>query len=230
MQRDNRDDGDRQHHQALGRDHRAEGMNVDRRHQRREWLRLRTIKVLDALLEQHRQRNRRNHQRQHAVAKHRIDNHELEQEPEHDDRRQNSDQGGEPERRSKIHRRQHEEGRQHDKFALGEIDGLRRLPQQREADGDQRIDRAGRQPGNQKLNKGRHRPPRAPFKVLAAAGAHAMAAHVAYGRPRPTCRASAAPRRSSACRRRPRRGSFRGRCRRYYRSSLPSARRARPSA
>ena len=50
-------------------------------------------------------------------------------------------QNGAPE----IHRRQDEERRQHDEFALGEIDRLRRLPQQREADRDQGVDRPGRE-------------------------------------------------------------------------------------
>ena len=44
-----------------------------------------------------------------------------------------------------------EDRRQHDEFALGEIDRLRGLPDQREADGGQRVDGAGRQSGNQRF-------------------------------------------------------------------------------
>ena len=61
-----------------------------------------------------------------------------------------------PERRAEIHRFQDEEGRQHDEFALGEIDRLRRLPQQRKADGDKSVDRPGRNSGYQQLNEGSH--------------------------------------------------------------------------
>ena len=68
-----------------------------------------------------------------------------------------------------IHRRENEKRRQHDEFALGEIDRLRRLPQQRKADGDQRIDRAGRQTGHQKLDEGSHRRP--PFWLPPGVGA-----------------------------------------------------------
>src|SRR5262249_5337976 len=56
------------------------------------------------------------------------------------------------------HANQHEEGRQHDELALGEIDGLRGLPQEREADGGERVDASGRKPGNQQLEDvGHHR-------------------------------------------------------------------------
>ena len=48
---------------------------------------------------------------------------------------------------------QREEGRQHDELALREIDGLRGLPEQREADRRQRIDRAGGQAGDQQLEE-----------------------------------------------------------------------------
>lgn len=44
-----------------------------------------------------------------------------------------------------MHRRQHQERRQHHELALREIDGLRGLPQQREADRNQRVDGAGGQ-------------------------------------------------------------------------------------
>ena len=66
---------------------------------------------------------------------------------------------------------QHEERRQHDELALGEVDGLRGLPQQREADRDQRVDRPGRKPRDEKLEEIAHRPP-----PMRAAGASAPAA------------------------------------------------------
>ena len=44
---------------------------------------------------------------------------------------------------------QHQHGRQHDELALGEVDRLRGLPDQREADRSQRIDRARGDAGNE---------------------------------------------------------------------------------
>ena len=55
-----------------------------------------------------------------------------------------------------FHRRQREEGRQHHELALGEIDGLRGLPEQREADRRQRVDRAGGEAGNHQLEEVSH--------------------------------------------------------------------------
>ena len=59
----------------------------------------------------------------------------------------------EPERRAGMHHRQHQERRQHDEFALREIDGLRRLPQQREADRDEGVDRPGRKTCHEKIEQ-----------------------------------------------------------------------------
>src|SRR4029077_16202009 len=53
-------------------------------------------------------------------------------------------------------RGKNEERRQHDELALGEIDRLRCLPEQREPDGNQRINCTGREAGYQKLNEGSH--------------------------------------------------------------------------
>ncbi|MFZ3247651.1 MAG: hypothetical protein WA214_02055, partial [Pseudolabrys sp.] len=39
---------------------------------------------------------------------------------------------------------------------MGEIDRLRCLPEQRETNGNQRVNRTGREAGYQKLNKGSH--------------------------------------------------------------------------
>ena len=50
-------------------------------------------------------------------------------------------------------RDQDEERRQHDELALREVDRLRGLPQQREADRDQRVDAAGREPRDEELEK-----------------------------------------------------------------------------
>src|SRR6267142_283230 len=83
-----------------------------------------------------------------------------------------------------LHRRKDEEGGQHDEFALREVDRLRRLPQQHEADGDQRVDAACRQAGESELQNVRQR-----FTS------------------RPTCPAWAGSGRSSACPRRLRPGS-----------------------
>jgi len=49
-----------------------------------------------------------------------------------------------------------EECRQHDELALSEIDRLRCLPEQREADRNQGIDCTGREAGHQKLDEGSH--------------------------------------------------------------------------
>src|SRR5438270_4634285 len=57
-----------------------------------------------------------------------------------------------------MHRGQHQERRQHHELALREIDGLRGLPQQREADRDQRIDRAGGKSRDQKIEQIGHFP------------------------------------------------------------------------
>ena len=51
---------------------------------------------------------------------------------------------------------EHQEGRQHDEFALREIDGLRGLPQQREADRDNGIDRPGGETCDQEIEKVGH--------------------------------------------------------------------------
>ena len=215
MQRHHGRDRHRQHGQTLGRDHRAKDMNVGRRHQRRKRLRLRTVEILDHLLQKQRQRDGRDHQRQHAVLEHRIDDDQLEHQPEDDHRQRNADQTGQPERRAPIHRRQDEKRRQHDEFALGEIDRLRRLPQQRESDRNQGIDRPGREAGYQELNEAKPLALALGFRPAVIAGRKTERQAV-------TCRASAESERSSACRRRLRPGSFHDRCRRSCPRWLPS--------
>src|SRR6202011_1998327 len=78
---------------------------------------------------------------------------QLEGEPEQQHREQDPGQDGEPERRAGVHHRQHQECRQHHEFALCEIDGLRGLPQQREAHRHQGVDGAGGKPRNQKVEQ-----------------------------------------------------------------------------
>ena len=134
-------------------------MQIDRRGQRRKRLRVRAVEILHHLLDEQRQRDGGYHQRQHAVLEHRIDDDELEYQAEQQNRERDADQNGEPERRAEIHRLKDEERRQHDEFALGEIDRLRGLPQQRKADGDQGVDRPGREARHQKLNERCHRHP-----------------------------------------------------------------------
>ncbi len=104
------------------------------------------------------ERHRRDRQRQHAVAHHRIDQQHLEGEAQQEHREQDAEDDREPERRAGMHRRQHQERRQHHELALREIDGLRGLPQQREADRDQRIDRAGGKSRDQKIEQIGHFP------------------------------------------------------------------------
>src|SRR6266496_1228626 len=58
-----------------------------------------------------------------------------------------------------MHHRQHQERRQHDEFALREIDGLRRLPQQRETDRDDGVDRPGRKTCHEKIKQIGHASP-----------------------------------------------------------------------
>src|SRR5205085_3815842 len=55
-----------------------------------------------------------------------------------------------------AHRDQHEEGRQHDEFALRKIDGLGGLPQKCKADCSESVDAPGRQTRNEQLDKVRH--------------------------------------------------------------------------
>jgi len=52
-----------------------------------------------------------------------------------------------------AHRDQDEERRQHDELALGEVDRLGGLPEQREADRDERVDAAGREAGDEELEE-----------------------------------------------------------------------------
>jgi len=72
------------------------------------------------------------------MAQHGIDQQQLEAETEQDERQDGAMKNGQPERRPGMHGAEHQEGRQHDELALREIDRLRGLPEQREADGDQR--------------------------------------------------------------------------------------------
>src|SRR5215475_14323202 len=108
-----------------------------------------------------------------------LDKKKFEQEPENDDRDGNHDQPSKPKRRAEVHCRQNEKRRQHDELALGKVDGLRRLPDQREADGDEGIDRTGREPGYQKLDKGSHR-----WRRLVPAGSIRRAVTAGSGRSR----------------------------------------------
>ena len=170
MQRHHCRDRDRQYRQALRRDTAPKTWTSVAATKRGKRLRLRAVKILDGLFQKQRQRDGRNDQRQYAVLEHRIDDDELEQQPKNDERQRDADQRRQPKRRAEIHRRQDEESRQHDEFALGEIDRLRRLPQQRESDGDESVDRSRRKAGNQKLNKGSHRHPPLGFRLANAPG------------------------------------------------------------
>ncbi|MGY4449589.1 hypothetical protein ACVWZR_004249 [Bradyrhizobium sp. i1.3.1] len=127
---------------ALQRDGMSENGDITGRHDRWEGRGLRAEELLHGLLDADRERHRRDRQRQHAMAHHRIDQQHLEGEAQQEHREQDAEDDRKPERRAGMHRRQHQERRQHHELALREIDGLRGLPQQREADRDQRIDRA----------------------------------------------------------------------------------------
>jgi len=86
------------------------------------------------------------------VADHGIDHQLFEGESEQDDRDDAGEQDREPERQAEVAGADEDEkARQHDELALREVDRLRRLPEQREADRDQRVDRAGREACYEKL-------------------------------------------------------------------------------
>jgi hypothetical protein len=125
----------------------------------RKWRSLGAEELLHGFLHADRQRHRRNRQRQHAVPQHRIDQQQLEAEPEQQHREQHAEDDRKPERRAGMHRRQHQERRQHHEFALREIDGLRRLPQQREADRDEGVDRPGREARHEQIKQVGHASP-----------------------------------------------------------------------
>jgi hypothetical protein len=113
----------------LQRDHAAEDRDVAGRHDRRKRRGLRAKKLFDRFLDADGERHGGDRERQHAVTQHRIDQQHLEAEAQQQKRQQDADQNRKPERRAYVHHRQHQECRQHDEFALREIDGLRGLPQ-----------------------------------------------------------------------------------------------------
>ena len=157
MQAEDRENSDPERRDILQRHRDGAQMQIERRHQRRERLRLGAVEGFDALLEEDRQSHGGDGERQHAMSDHRIDECLLEEHPEHERRDEDADQRRCPEgQMQKADGRQHEEGRQHDEFALREVDGLRGLPQQREADGDQRIDRSRGEAADQDLDQLRH--------------------------------------------------------------------------
>ncbi len=104
------------------------------------------------------------------MLEHWIDNDELEQDPKNEKRQDDTYKTRQPKRRAHVHRCKDEERRQHDEFALGEIDCLRCLPQESEPDGDQSVDRSRRKTGHQKLNKGGHQHPPPGFRLALARG------------------------------------------------------------
>ena len=91
------------------------------------------------------------------LAVKRIDDRLLEDHAEEEDSERDRKQDGKTERQVEpLHSGKREEGGQHDKFALGEIDALRRLPEQREANRRKGVDGAGGQAGDQQLEKVGH--------------------------------------------------------------------------
>lgn len=147
----------RQHHEALRRDDNAEEHDVVGIDQSRKRLRLGAVEILGGLFQEQRQRDGGDHERQDAVAQHRVDDDLLEQDAQDGDRENDADQARRPERQPQhLHGRQDEECRQHDELALGEVDGLGGLPDQREADRHQGVNRPGSKTGNQKLDEGGH--------------------------------------------------------------------------
>jgi len=62
--------------------HGAEKLHIRCGREGRKRLRLRAVEIFDALLEEQRQCDRRNDERQHAVSEHGIDDDDLEQGPE----------------------------------------------------------------------------------------------------------------------------------------------------
>src|SRR3989441_8859590 len=75
---------------------------------------------------------------------------EAEQQRGNQDGRQQGGREGPSKYRQEQH---HRECRKHDELALGEVDRVRRLPQQHEADGGHRVDRADRDAGHQELDE-----------------------------------------------------------------------------
>src|SRR3989449_6065780 len=123
-----------------------------------ERLSVRGVELLHALLHQDRKRDGRDDKRQDAVAYHRIHHQPLEQQAEHQKRDGEASQHRHRERQAaEFHRREDEKGGQHHELALREVDRLRRLPQEHEADGDQRVNAAGREASQQQLQSVRQR-------------------------------------------------------------------------
>ena len=119
------------------------------------------VEDLDALLHQEAERDRRHDDRQRAVRQHRLDDELLEGEPEHEERRRPARRRATATKRQAepVHADQREEGRQHDELALGEVDRLGGLPEQREADGGERVDRSRRQARQDDLDELGHASP-----------------------------------------------------------------------
>src|SRR6185369_549571 len=140
--------------QALRRDHRAADQEVAGPPRRRKTLRLGGVELLHDFFQEQREAEGRDDQRQHAVAQDRVDHQALEDQAQHQQRGGEDDQQRERERQpAELHRRQHEERRQHDELALREVDGLRGLPQQHETDRDERVDAARRDARDCQLQK-----------------------------------------------------------------------------
>jgi hypothetical protein len=117
-----------------------------------EGLRVGGVELLHAFLEEDRERDRRDHERQHPVPEDRIDDDALEEQAEHDHRHHEAheERGGEREP-AELHRGEDEERRDHHELALGEVDRLRGLPEQHEADRDERVDAPGREARDEEL-------------------------------------------------------------------------------
>ena len=85
-----------------------------------------------------------------------IDDDPLETVAEDDHRDRACEQEREPQRRADCDEEQHAERRQHHEFALREVDHAGGLPQQREAERGERIDRAGRGAGQDQMDQVTH--------------------------------------------------------------------------
>jgi hypothetical protein len=90
------------------------------------------------------------------MADQRIDDHALEAHAEHEHRGGAREQEGEPQRRPDGDEQQHRECGEHHELALREVDDAGRLPQQREAERSERVDRAGRDARHDELNQVAH--------------------------------------------------------------------------
>ena len=80
----------------------------------------------------------------------------LKPQSEHQHRRGAREQKREPQRRADGDEEQHRERGEHHELALREVDDAGRLPQQREAERREGVDRAGRDAGHDELNQVAH--------------------------------------------------------------------------